>query len=126
MAKTSDKQKAEAITLICNRLSQGESLRKVCKDKDLPCRDAFYRWIDANKEFEDQYARAIKDRADNIFEDILEIADDSTGDYHRDRLRVDSRKWMLGKMNPKKYGDKNTTDLNVNIEQPLFPDDGNS
>ena len=24
----------------------------------------------------------------------------------RDRLRVDARKWMLGKMQPKKYGDK--------------------
>jgi hypothetical protein len=68
-------------------------------------------------------------RQEKIFEEILEIADTpkegikkketdkgveiTTGDMiqHR-RLQVDARKWMLGKMNPKKYGDKLETDNN--------------
>ena len=28
----------------------------------------------------------------------------------RMRLRVDTRKWMVGKMNPKKYGDRQVVD----------------
>ena len=49
-------------------------------------------------------------------EEILDIADDSGGDWVEDklnpevvaraRLRVDSRKWILSKLVPKKYGDK--------------------
>ena len=40
---------------------------------------------------------------------------------HR-RLQVDSHKWMLGKMNPKKYSDKIQVDTTEFSEQPLFPD----
>jgi hypothetical protein len=33
---------------------------------------------------------------------------------HR-RLQIDARKWMLGKLNPKKYGDKLEVDQNTNM-----------
>jgi hypothetical protein len=53
-------------------------------------------------------------------DDIISIADDSQYDaitedgktitniehIQRDRLRVDARKWLAGKLRPKKYGDK--------------------
>ncbi len=78
------------------------------------------RWIDKLQRSDD-YARAREQRADNIFEEILNIADCEDEDIYtddngiervnhdainRDRLRIDARKWMLGKMQPKKYGDK--------------------
>ena len=64
-------------------------------------------------------------RSEAMFEDILEIADDTSRDtidtengekansewISRSRLRVDARKWMLSKMMPKKYGDKITQEL---------------
>lgn len=77
-------------------------------------------WI-GDLEMQDQYTRAREQRAENIFEEIIDIVDcedhDMTVDENgnprinhdviqRDRLRVDARKWMLGKMQPKKYGDK--------------------
>jgi len=67
------------------------------------------------------YTRACEDRADLMADEILEIADNISGDMiilkdgrevidnavvNRDRLRVDSRKWLLAKLQPKKYGDK--------------------
>lgn len=57
-------------------------------------------------------------------EDILDIADDGSNDLmtiqkgsvtyevenkevtNRSRLRVDTRKWLMSKMKPKKYGEK--------------------
>lgn len=76
------------------------------------------------QKFPHQYARALEDRADKVVEDILAIADTpklgvttkinddgktetTEGDMiqHR-RLQVDARKWLAGKMAPKKYGDK--------------------
>lgn len=82
------------------------------------------RWLREDEEFREQYARAIDIRADTIFEEILEIADDGSNDWmqrhfgddvrwvengeaiRRSALRIDARKWMLGKMKPKVYGDK--------------------
>jgi hypothetical protein len=57
-----------------------------------------------------KYARACDDRADLIAEEILTIADEGSkkdnAEVQRDRLRIDSRKWLLSKLHPKKYGDK--------------------
>lgn len=56
------------------------------------------------------YARACEDRADLMADEILSIADNTDNRdnviVQRDRLRVDSRKWLLAKLQPKKYGDK--------------------
>jgi hypothetical protein len=43
-------------------------------------------------------------------EELLEISDgeDGQADTHRDRLRVETRKWLLSKALPKIYGDKTT------------------
>jgi hypothetical protein len=80
--------------------------------------------------FSEQYARARELQADALFDEILEIADDGSNDWmerknaddqsigwrengealRRSQLRVDARKWMAGKLQAKKYGDK--LDLN--------------
>ena len=113
---------------ICERIADGKSLRAICADKDMPSKTAVMNWLgdDESGDFVDQYARAREAQADLLFDEILEIADDSgldvsvddKGKYtvdgeniQRARLRVDARKWMAGKMQPKKYGEKQ--DLNV-------------
>src|SRR5699024_11757761 len=50
----------------------------------------------------------------SIFEEIFEIADTAIPDaaeVAKARLRVDTRKWALARMNPRKYGDKVTNEL---------------
>jgi hypothetical protein len=118
----------EIAAQICERIAAGESLSKICTDEEMPCRTAVYNWLDKSKEFADNYARAVEDRAESLAEEILTIADDDSGDYgfkkvrnetgesaevfiekdniQRARLRVDSRKWIASKLFPKKYGDK--------------------
>jgi hypothetical protein len=77
-------------------------------------------WLEADEEMANQYARAMNVRQELLFEEILSIADSQGKDVviedgneivnhnivQRNRLQIDARKWMLGKMNPKKYGDK--------------------
>lgn len=111
------------------------SLRAALRMDGMPASETFFKWIDADKDKMIQYARACEERADNIFEEILEIADDSSNDViitedgiptvnsefvQRSKLRVDARKWMLGKMNPKKYGDRSTTTLEIEEVKPIF------
>lgn len=100
--------------LLCERMADGRSMRSVSKDEDMPCKSVIMKHLKEDAGFADQYARAGKARADAIFEECLEIADQADGDIvdgevdidhiQRARLRIDTRKWAVGKMNPKKYG----------------------
>jgi len=106
--------------LILSQIEEGFSLRSILRSEDMPGRTVFFEWIKEDEEKANQYARSCEVRADIIFDEILEIADNTENDtiytdkgeiantewINRSRLRVDSRKWMLGKMNPKKYGEK--------------------
>ncbi|OWT68078.1 MULTISPECIES: terminase small subunit protein [unclassified Achromobacter] len=106
---------------ICARLADGESLRRICQDEDMPDKSTVMRWLAQDENLRDQYARAREAQADRLAEEILEIADDGRNDTYTDedgnertnqevvarsRLRVDARKWLASKMAPKKYGDK--------------------
>jgi len=94
---------------ICSLLADGESLRKVCERPGMPSKTSVFRWLAEHQEFRDQYAKATETRADAIFEEIFEIADEvdeEAAAVSKARLRIDTRKWALARMNPKKYGDK--------------------
>lgn len=94
---------------ICSLLAKGESLNSICNKPGFPHRSTVYRWLRENEDFRNNYARATEDRAESIFEEMLDIADsveEETASIAKARLQIDARKWILGKMNPKKYSDK--------------------
>jgi len=113
---------------ICEHMANGESLREVCSRDNMPNRSTVARWLAASEQFRDQYAHACEMRQEELFDQIIQIADTpqvgtksvskATGIEiteadmieHR-RLQVEARKWALGKMAPKKYGDKVQTEL---------------
>jgi len=105
----------------------------------MPTRKTFYSWL-RDKDGNDieskvnQYMRATNDRADAVFDEMFDIADDGTNDtmtvtvgdgveieklntehIQRSRLRIDTRKWALSKMNPKKYGEKQEVEVKLPI-----------
>lgn len=96
---------------ICSEIASGRSLRSICDDDGMPNKATVFRWLSKHEIFRDQYARAQEDRTAAMAEDILEIADDEgIADVQRAKLRVDARKWLMSKMAPKKYGDKQEID----------------
>lgn len=81
-----------------------------------------------------KYARATESRAELLADETIEIADGTGNDIitlpdgrevedqrviARDKLRVETRKWLLAKLHPKKYGDR--TILAGDKENPLIP-----
>jgi hypothetical protein len=113
--------KAKACAEVIARVRDGKSLSKACIGDDwLPPRKTFEDWCDADPILAAEYARAREARAEAIFEECLEISDRQGADVvtidgvdtvdhnviARNRLMIDTRRWMLGKMQPKKYGDK--------------------
>lgn len=110
---------------ICSQLAEGVSLRTVCLQEEMPSLQTIFRWIREKQEFSEQYARAKQESADAMADEILDISDDGTNDWEeverndgstfvklnseavqRSKLRVDTRKWLMAKMKPKKYGDQ--------------------
>jgi hypothetical protein len=127
-------EKKTAVDIVCERISAGESLRAILhtgRPDNLPAMHHFLRWISEDNIFGKQYARAMETRADLIFDEMLEISDTQEigiieesgvtkdGAFTREkrydavehrRLKVDTRKWILARMNPKKYGDRVMTE----------------
>jgi len=69
------------LTTICDRLAEGESLRDICADPAMPARATIFRWLARNEEFRREYALARECYAEGLMDEILRIADDSSGDY---------------------------------------------
>ena len=132
------KQKTEIVDLICKHIENNKgSLRSALELENTPSSATFYKWIQEDKNKLKQYAHACNVRADLIFDEMLDIADDGSNDFmlnrngdevlngehvQRSKLRIDARKWALSKMNPKKYGDKldvTTGDKSLN-KRPSF------
>lgn len=109
---------------ICFRLAEGQSMREICRDPDMPSQSMVYRWLSQKENFREQYTRAKEAGIEVLAEDILDIADNASNDWmdrndsdnpgftvnmehiQRSKLRIESRKWLLSKMVPKKYGDR--------------------
>lgn len=103
---------------ICERIANGRSLRSVCLDKDMLAMSTVMDWLNNNSDFSEQYRRACEDRETTHFEEMLTIADEvlpETAEVAKAKLQIDTRKWVLSRMNPKKYGDKQT-DKDVNSQ----------
>ncbi len=107
---------------ICKRMAEGESVSSICADKHMPAKATVTNWKLKNTEgFGEQYTHAHEARQEFLFSELLEIADDGRNDWmerengsecidsehiQRSKLRIETRKWQLSKMNPKLYGDK--------------------
>ena len=93
---------------ICSQIAAGKSVRKMCKNPGMPSPASIFNWLldEDKKKFLKQYTQARNVQAELLFEELQEIADNQEGDVMRDRLRVDTRKWYLSKVLPKKFGEK--------------------
>jgi hypothetical protein len=96
----------------------------------MPAPSTVRLWVLQDQSLAEQYARARESLYEHWADELLEISDDGSNDYmerltkngdtetvvnnehiNRSRLRVDSRKWLLSKLLPKKYGDKASVEL---------------
>ena len=132
-------KKEVAIEIIFTEMAQGKSLRQILDHDDtLPSRRLFYEWMAKDSVLSNHYEAISQLRADMMFDEMIEIADDGTNDFmtkeigdgvevqvlnsehiQRSRLRIDARKWILSKMVPKKFGDK--TDITTNGKDINIP-----
>lgn len=124
---------------ICLLIAEGLSLRSIAAAEGMPSKSTIMRWLAQREDFRDQYARAKELQADALAEEMLDIADDAANDWmeihdkdgksagfklngehvQRSRLRIEARKWLLSKLQPKKYGDRLDLNHGGQPENPL-------
>lgn len=111
----------ELADLICERIAtHGIGLKKLCEMyDDMPEKITIRRWCLKYPQFRSQYAHAKSLQIETLIDEIIDIADDSTGDtiiteqgksvcnnefIARSKVRIDTRKWLASKLAPKIYG----------------------
>ena len=123
MAYKNSERKAIA-DKVCALMQTGIPCGKDCAKVGIP-KTTFLGWTKGTGGIPDQYAHAQEAMIHSIAEQIMAISDetpvtivdqngisryDSAAVQHQ-RLQVDSRKWLLSKMMPKVYGDKNVQEI---------------
>jgi len=138
-------EKETILNTIFETIENGKSLRYALSKIPLSS-STFFIWIDEDTEKSKQYARATELRAEALLDEMFDIVDETDNDVsefeiaegvtaekvnheviQRSRLRYDARKWLVSKLNPKKYGDRIQQDIDLKgtINIPTLPDIGN-
>lgn len=125
---------------ICDRLTIGESMVHICRDDHMPNCSTVFRWLgnEDHEAFCKRYTRARETQADFMAAEILDISDNGSNDWmeregkdgeksmvlngehiQRSRLRVDTRKFLMAKLQPKKYGDKLNLGMSGDDGEPI-------
>ena len=105
---------------------EGLTCYKACEAVGVPV-GTFIGWTVEDAALAEAYARARETLIERMAAETLAIADapvgstehgtTDSGAVQKQRLQVDTRKWLLSKLAPKKYGDKVT--LAGDEENPL-------
>jgi hypothetical protein len=104
--------RAALVPVIAEQLSKGVSLSSICRSLGIS-RRTVQKWRAEDEEIEAVLQEARDDGYDDIAYRMRETArgnGDSTGDVARDKLIIDSDKWLLGKWDKKRYGERTAID----------------
>ena len=107
---------------ICELIACGSLMKDAAREVGIPP-ETVCRWVAKHEDFREAYATARVLRTEVWAEELVEIADDASHDYridqegncifdaenvHRARLRIDTLKWQLVRLDPRLWGNRRT------------------
>lgn len=107
-------REVEIAMAIAERLKTGESMVQILRENSFPKFDAVHSWRARFPEIDRILRDARAEGCDALAAQCIEIADevalsdseDKQADVAAARLRIDTRLRLLGKWDPKRYGEK--------------------
>jgi hypothetical protein len=120
--------KEQKIETVLGLMSTGgaQSCYKACQAAGVAI-GTFYEWVNADALLAERYAQARNSLIEHIAAEAMAIADEpaallptgaiDSAAVQKQRLQIDTRKWLLSKLAPKKYGDK--IEVSGDAENPL-------
>ena len=108
---------------IIEDIYRGRSLQSLIEgDQRVVSYEDFLRWVKRDPQRHERFKEAQEMRTEFLAGEILEIADgvDSIDaaapeTVNRDKLRIDTRKWLMGAHNKKRYGESKSIELGGTI-----------
>ena len=92
--------------IICDRMTEGESLRAICRNVDMPSEGAVRGWAVRDVDgFGDRYRAARLLLMDFWADQIVDIADDGDLDPRDRQIRTGVRQWIMSKVS-RGYGER--------------------
>ena len=131
-------EQLDAFKNVISIVSNGTPLNKALDTVRQLNVNQFHGMLRDNPLLRDSYARACEEREVVLFDRALEVATDNTNDFYvndkgclvpnpvavqRSRVIIDTVFKALAIMNHKKYGNRLNVDANVNVTNPLTPDE---
>jgi hypothetical protein len=99
---------------ICELLENGVNLRAISRMDGMPTAHNIVRWSKQTPELQAQYALAREHGYSLMADDLIDIADNDISEQVR--YRVDARKWLMSKVLPKTFGDKQQVESKVTVD----------
>lgn len=113
--KPGSPERATMSALVLDGMYSGLSAFKACQAAGVN-QSTFNLWLNDDAELAAKYAQARENLIERMASDILDISDADVDVLHdgkkdwaaiqKHKLQVDTRKWLLSKLAPKKYGDR--------------------
>lgn len=114
----------EMLEEVMLRVSQGESIYRICRDDDaMPSYSTVTQWLH-KAEWAAKYEAAIRSRADKHADEVAEasrelqamVAAGANGDVVQAmKVHINTLQWLASRMNPQKWGDRVNVDMNAKI-----------
>lgn len=120
----------ELRTEFCERIADGETVAEIAADPHMPTERGIYLALGRDQAFATDYARAREGQLVRWEDELIRIADDASNDFmerqrqdgsaervidhdhiSRSKIRIDTRKWLMSKRLPKRYGDRVSTEV---------------
>ncbi|KQJ43144.1 DNA-binding protein [Escherichia coli] len=106
---------------ICELVADGQSINKISKMPGMPTRSTILKWFRDVPEFSIMYARAKEIGFEVLADEIIDLADAAENadkdQLRRHQLMIETRKWLLAKLQSRKYGERVTQEIVGNKEE---------
>jgi hypothetical protein len=108
-----------AFERLMETIESGQPLTSAISDNPLPNDDTrFLAWVHRDETRRLRYYEAQATAAEVVAQQMLDIADasDTIEDVQRSTLRINTRKWLLGVWNRKRFGETRQIEQTVTID----------
>ena len=113
-----DYDQPAVVEAICDGLASGKSLASICRAKDMPALRTFLRWCDADADVAADYGRALQARAEwfSAEHDRIRKTAVDRDTAAAARVQLSALEWQMGRMSPRRYGDRIDVDVGANLD----------
>jgi hypothetical protein len=103
---------------ICRLMTEGRSVRSICSDPGMPSEGTVRGWAREDRDgFAARYRLARDLQLDHWADLIVDLADRSDRDPRDRQIRIDTRKWIMSKLGPRRYGERLLTA--IELDSPI-------